>query len=193
MRYESCAIVARMRVSSSAARKVRHSSSGHTRSAHRFAIFVKICIADAPIALPRGGACVCHRRSRCARRAAARHPRPARSTRIVRAVFLRVERRSLRGADRNGFLALDFFFVRASWPRPSLRLLATSCRLRDFLAALGGDFLTRALPTCHETISRSEGSELAPLRRARNRSRVRTNTPTPNASCPHTMQCSSSA
>src|SRR6185436_10526870 len=45
-----------MRVSSSATRNAWHSSSGHKRSAHRLPILVKICIADAPIALPRGGA-----------------------------------------------------------------------------------------------------------------------------------------
>jgi hypothetical protein len=33
-----------------------HSSVSQARSAHRFAIFVKICIADAPIARARGGA-----------------------------------------------------------------------------------------------------------------------------------------
>src|SRR3954447_22099042 len=55
MRYESWAIVARMRVSSSAARNALRSSSSHNRSAHRLAIFVKICIDDAPIAFPRGG------------------------------------------------------------------------------------------------------------------------------------------
>jgi hypothetical protein len=33
-----------------------HSSSSHTRSAHRFAIFVKIWIAFAPMDFARGGA-----------------------------------------------------------------------------------------------------------------------------------------
>ena len=56
IRYESCAIVARTRVSLSAARNVVHSSVSQRRSSQRFAIFVKICIADAPIARARGGA-----------------------------------------------------------------------------------------------------------------------------------------
>ena len=45
-----------MFVSANAARKALHSSSAQARSAHRLAIFVKICIAVAPIALARGGA-----------------------------------------------------------------------------------------------------------------------------------------
>src|SRR5687768_3778701 len=43
-------------LSASAARNATHSSSSQTRSAHRLAIFEKICIAVAPIALARGGA-----------------------------------------------------------------------------------------------------------------------------------------
>src|SRR5471030_2767770 len=45
-----------MRVSPMAARNAKHSSCSHARSAQRFAIFVKICIAVAPIARPRAGA-----------------------------------------------------------------------------------------------------------------------------------------
>src|SRR5205823_880297 len=56
IRYESWAAVARTGVSVSAARKAMHSSSAQARSAQRLAIFVKICMAVAPIALARGGA-----------------------------------------------------------------------------------------------------------------------------------------
>ena len=56
IRYESCATVARTRVLASASVNAVHSSPSQTRSAHRFAIFVKICITVAPIARARGGA-----------------------------------------------------------------------------------------------------------------------------------------
>src|SRR4029077_2516467 len=56
IKYESCATVARTSVAASASRNATHSSSAQTRSAHRLAIFVKICITVAPIAFARGGA-----------------------------------------------------------------------------------------------------------------------------------------
>src|SRR5688572_3984018 len=49
-------MVTRTAVVASAARKARHSSSRHARSAHRLAILVKTCIAVAPISRARSGA-----------------------------------------------------------------------------------------------------------------------------------------
>ena len=51
IKYESCAIVWRTRVVSSAEWNALRSSGSHPRSAQRFAILVKICIAVAPIAV----------------------------------------------------------------------------------------------------------------------------------------------
>src|SRR5258708_5253102 len=58
IRYESCAMVSRTRLSARPARKSMDSWSSHARSAQRFAIFVKICIAVEPVARARNGACV---------------------------------------------------------------------------------------------------------------------------------------
>ena len=136
------------------------SSSGHTRSAHRFAIFVKICIADAPIALPRGGASwvppaieTCAPSSRASSQTGAIHD----GSFALSFFGLNAGRFAARTAT--GFVGWIFCLLRALG---GLRADFSWLFFADLFAALGGDFLTRALPTCHETISRSEGSELAP-------------------------------